>query len=149
MTPAFLDLERALNIHRVLIERFGGSGGIRDLGLLESALAMPRQAFGGQYLHSDLFEMAAAYLFHIVKNHPFVDGNKRVGAMAAYCFLEVNGIELDASNEEFERVTLTVAEGKLSKSGVAEFFREHGKRGGVQPLLRPRVKPAARTSRRG
>ena len=70
MTPEFLSLAEALEIHRDQIERYGGNTGIRDLGLLQSALAMPAAGFGERYLHTDLFEMAAAYLFHIVQNHP-------------------------------------------------------------------------------
>lgn len=81
----FLDLDRALRMHRSLIEAYGGSDGLRDAGLLESALAMPQASFDGQYLHADLFEMAAAYLYHIVQNHPFVDGNKRTGAASRLC----------------------------------------------------------------
>ena len=75
MDPTFLTLDEVIEIHRDMIERYGGSFGIRDEGLLESAVAMPQAGFGEQYPHSSVFEMAAAYLFHIVKNHPFVDGN--------------------------------------------------------------------------
>lgn len=86
MTPVFLTLDEALDIHRDQIQRYGGSSGIRDLGLLQSALAQPQAAFAGQFLHADLIEMAAAYLFHITQNHPFVDGNKRTGTAAALVF---------------------------------------------------------------
>ena len=81
MNPIFLSLAEVLEIHRDQIERYGGDPGIRDLDLLQSALAIPAAGFGGQYLHNDLYEMAAAYLFHITQNHPFVDGNKRTGAV--------------------------------------------------------------------
>jgi len=84
--PQFLKLQRVLQIHESQIESFGGSSGIRDLGLLKSALAMPQASFGGTYLHADLYEMAAAYLFHIVSNHPFLDGNKRTGTAVALFF---------------------------------------------------------------
>jgi death-on-curing protein len=77
MLPLFLDIDRVLRTHRSLIERYGGAEGIRDVGLLHSAIAMPQASFGGEFLHKNLFEMAAAYLYHIVQNHPFVDGNKR------------------------------------------------------------------------
>ena len=127
MDPVFLELEESVEIHRDQIERYGGRTGIRDMALLQSALAMPRAGSGGQYFHTDLPEMAAAYLFHIVKNHPFVDGNKRVGAMAAFVFLELNGITLEAREPAFEKVVLSVAEGKSDKAAVAAFFRKHAK----------------------
>jgi death-on-curing protein len=125
MTPVFLGLDEVLEIHRDQIERYGGSSGVRDMGLLQSALAMPQAGSGGQYFHADLYEMAAAYLFHIVKNHPFVDGNKRVGAMAAFAFLKLNGITLKASEPAFEKVVLSVAEGTTDKAAIARFFRKH------------------------
>ena len=86
MNPIFLCLEDIFEIHADQISRYGGSPGTRDLRLLESALAMPESGFGRQYLHlhTDLYEMAAAYLYHLVQNHPFMDGNKPVGAMAAF-----------------------------------------------------------------
>ena len=127
MSPLFLRLNDLLEIHRDQIERYGGSLGVRDMGLLESALAMPQDGFGGQYFHGDLFEMAAAYLFHIVRNHPFVDGNKRAGAMAAYAFLRLNEIAFDAPGSDFERVVLSVAEGKFQKPAVADFFRRRSR----------------------
>lgn len=128
MAPTFLGLDEALEIHGDQIERYGGKPGIRDLGLLESALAMPQAGSGGQFFHADLFEMAAAYLFHIVKNHPFVDGNKRVGAMAAFTFLKLNGLTMEAGvRRAFEKVVLGVAEGKATKASVAEFFRKHAR----------------------
>lgn len=77
MQPLFLDLARILRTHRSLIEYYGGAEGVRDVGLLHSAVAMPQASFGGAFLHQDLFEMAAAHLYHIVQNHPFLDGNKR------------------------------------------------------------------------
>jgi len=121
----FLTTEMVQSIHEDQIQRYGGSFGIRDMGLLESAVAMPQAGFGGQYFHTDLFEMAAAYLFHIVKNHPFVDGNKRVGSMAAYAFLELNGKTFDAPEREYGDLVLAVAEGKRTKSAIAEFFRKY------------------------
>ena len=109
--PVFLTLGEVIEIHRDQIERYGGGPGIRDLGLLQSALAMPAAGFGGRYLHTDLYEMAAAYLFHITKNHPFVDGNKRTGAVATLVFLSLNGVEVEAGEEEFERIVVGIAEG--------------------------------------
>jgi death-on-curing protein len=82
----FLNLGEVLEIHRDQIARYGGSSGLRDLNLLKSAVAMPQATFDGEFLHTDIFEMAAACLFHIVGNHPFLDGNKRVGAVACLVF---------------------------------------------------------------
>jgi len=89
---------------------------------------MPQAAFGGQFLHADLFEMAAAYLFHIVQNHPFIDANKRTGTDAAVTFLTMNGVELTAAIPPFKEMVLSVAQGKTSKSAVAEFFRKHSRK---------------------
>ncbi len=86
---------------------------------------MPQAGAGNQYFHADLFEMAAAYLFHVVRNHPFVDGNKRTGVTAALVFLEMNGIEIRASDEALVKTVLALAEGKLQKGALAEFFRRH------------------------
>ena len=90
--PVFLDVEDVLLIHEEQLPRYGGSPGIRDRGLLESAVAMPRATVGGDFAHEDLFAMAAAYAFHIAQNQPFVDGNKRTGLLAALVFLDVNGV---------------------------------------------------------
>jgi death-on-curing protein len=125
--PVFLTLGEVIEIHRDQIERYGGDTGIRDLGILQSAKAMPAAGFGGRYLHADLIEMAAAYLFHLTQNHPFIDGNKRTGAVASLVFLSLNGIELEADEEEFERAVLGVAEGKISNAAVAEFFRNNSR----------------------
>jgi len=127
MSPDFLTLQDILRIHLDQIERYGGSLGVRDQGLLESAIAMPQAGFGGQFYHTDLCEMGAAYLFHLTKNHAFIDGNKRVGTAAAIVFLDMNGRSLEASNEAVVALTLGVAEGKLTKSAVAEFFRKHSR----------------------
>ena len=89
---------------------------------------MPASGFGENYLHADLFEMAAAYLFHIIQNHPFVDGNKRVGAASALVFLRLNRVEVNATNDALVETVLAVAQGKMGKAGVAEFFRKHAKK---------------------
>ena len=128
MALVFLSLDEVIEIHREMIERYGGSVGVRDMGLLESAVAMAEAGFGDQYLHSDLFEMAAAYLFHIARNHPFIDGNKRTGAIAAFVFLKLNRVTLNASDREFERIVRTVAEGKTGKAAVAEFLRRNNQK---------------------
>ena len=118
-------MEEAREIHADQIERYGGSPGIRDITLLQSAIAMPAAGFGEQYLHADLFEMAAAYLFHIVNDHPFVDGNKRVGIASALVFLELNGVGMKATNDALVEMVLAVVEHKMAKAGIAEFFRAH------------------------
>jgi death-on-curing protein len=128
VAPVFLGLAHVIEIHRDQIARYGGSLGVRDQGLLESAIAMPQSGMGGEYFHRDVFEMAAAYLFHIVKNHPFVDGNKRVGAMTAFVFLRMNGLEMAAGDPAFERLVLSVAEGRADKATVAKFLRQNSRR---------------------
>jgi death-on-curing protein len=124
----FLSLDEVIEIHQEMIDRYGGSGGIRDQGLLESAVASPQAGFGGQYLHVDVFEMAAAYLFNITMNHPFIDGNKRTGATAAFVFLKLNNLTLTAGENQFELIVRTVAEGKLGKDEIAKFFQKNSKR---------------------
>jgi death-on-curing protein len=123
--PDFLTLDEVQELHRDQIERYGGKAGVRNLGLLESALSAPCAGIAGQYFHADLFEMAAAYLFHIVQNHPFIDGNKRVGAMAAFVFLSLNDLHLSATDLEYEEVVRSVAEGRMTKGEVAAFLRSH------------------------
>ena len=125
MSPIFLNLSEVLRIHRDQIERYGGEPGIRDLGLLQSALAMLAAGFGGRFLHNDLFEMAAAYLFHITRNHPFVDGNKRTGAVCALVFLELNDMEINAGEDALVEMVTAVAEGRMEKEAIADFLRKH------------------------
>lgn len=121
--PLFLTIEEVLEIHAWQVEEFGGDRAVLDRRLLESAVAMPQQAFGGRYVHEDLASMAAAYLFHLVKNHPFADGNKRTGMHAALVFLELNGFELELPVDEAERITLGIAAGTLGKEAAARFFQ--------------------------
>jgi death-on-curing protein len=117
--PLFLDVEDVIEIHAIQLEVYGGSPGLRDRGLLESAVAQPQASFGGELAHRGLLAMAAAYLFHIVSNHPFVDGNKRAGLLAALVFLDMNGITVDHSSEALYELTMGVAEGRLQKTTVA------------------------------
>ena len=124
----FLTLEEVLFLHKNQIEKFGGSHGIRDRGLLESALATPQATFSGVYLHTDLFEMASAYFFHLVMNHPFIDGNKRIGTLAADVFLYTNGYDLTASPHEIERLALDTAQGKIDKHQITSFLKTHSKK---------------------
>jgi death-on-curing protein len=123
MDPVFLSLAEVLEIHQDQGARYGGASGIRDIELLKSALGMPSATFGGRLLHTDIYEMAAAYLFHLVKNHPFVDGSKRTGAVAALIFLALNQFEVDAPEDEFADMVLAVARGDLDKADVAVFIR--------------------------
>ena len=126
--PIFLTLAEIIEIHEYQIERFGGSDGLRSLDLLNSAIGMPSSSFNGNYLHPTIPDMAAAYLFHIVGNHPFLDGNKRVGTMSALIFLEMNGYDFNASDDELTAVVLLVASGKMLKDELSLFFRQHSRR---------------------
>jgi death on curing protein len=123
VNPEFLDLDDVVEIHRSLIDEYGGSHGVRDFALLESAVAQPRAGFSGQYLHVDTFEMAAAYVFHMIRNHPFVDGNKRVGVQCALTFLEINGFSIDRPSTLLEETALRAARGGCDKHEVAEVLR--------------------------
>ena len=125
--PIFLTIDEIIEIHEDQITRYGGISGVRDLGLLESALAMPEASFDREFLHTGLFEMAAAYLFHLAKNHPFLDGNKRAALMAALTFLGRNGIELDAPEEPLVKLVLNVAEGKATKAEAAVFLQKYAR----------------------
>ena len=121
----FLTMDVVLNIHRRMIEEFGGDGSIRDRGLLEPAIAMLRQRFGGKLLHDNMAEQAAAYLYHICCNHAFVDGNKRTAMAAAEFFLLLNEAQLPATNDELYELTMSVAQGSIDKKTVTVFFQEH------------------------
>lgn len=125
MSIDFLNIEDVLKLHSNQIELYGGDHSVRDMGLLESAIAQPRASFGGEYLHNDIYEMAAAYMFHLVQNHPFVDGNKRIGAVASLVFLDINGIEIKAEKGRLYDLTLSVATGQTGKKEIAQFFRAH------------------------
>jgi death-on-curing protein len=123
--PVFLSLDNVLYMHSDSIRTEGGCDGVRDVALLESAVMMPQQQFGGEYLHHGLAAMAAAYLYHIACNHPFVDGNKLAAAMAAFVFLDANGQEVGATEAEFEALVLEVASGTISKDDLISWFAEH------------------------
>jgi death-on-curing protein len=125
MEPTFLSLQEVLDLQEHQIARYGGSMGVRDLGLLESALAQPQAQFGGEFLHEDIFMMAAAYLFHIAKNHPFVDGNKRAGLATMILFLNLNGLKLKADPDALTDLVLAVAQGQAGKEQIAAFLRRH------------------------
>jgi death-on-curing protein len=128
--PIFLSVEHVLAIHERMIVEFGGEASVRDYGLLESAVAMPAAGFGGEFLHDGVPAMAAAYLFHLCQNHPFVDGNKRTAVATAEIFVLLNGRSLSATNRELEHLTLGVADGTVSKGEAIKFFKRHVKRAG-------------------
>jgi death-on-curing protein len=119
----FLDVARALALHDASLTRYGGLPGIRDAGALASAVAQPEASFGGQLLHSTVYDQASAYHFHIAKNHAFLDGNKRTALACAVVFLEMNGYEIPReANDELEALTLRVAEGQVSKAQLSAYF---------------------------
>ncbi len=121
--PEFLTLAEVIRIHRDQVTRYGGNPGIHDLSLLTSALAMPEAMFGGKLLHENHFERAAAYAYHICQNHPFIDGNKRVGLAAALVYLEINGIEITDTGEELYGMMMETASGRMGKAGIAATFK--------------------------
>lgn len=123
--PRFLSKELVLALHQDQINTFGGSSGVRDIGLLDSALALPQQTFGGELLHPTIYEQAAAYLYHIAKNHPFIDGNKRTACAAMEIFLELNSYVLNLSDEEEIELVLQVAQGNMSKEELSAFLSRY------------------------
>lgn len=125
MSPLFLTLDEVLSLHAEQIRLFGGSAGIRDVGLLQSAIGSVEATFGGAFLHETIFSMAAGYLCGICRNHPFIDGNKRTGVAAALTFLELNGVEVDADEDAFYDLIIGVIEGRVSKASVTVFLEEH------------------------
>lgn len=123
--PPFLTLDEVLGIHADQIRMYGGGSGVRDLNLLRSALAMPETTFDGEYLHPSVFEMAGAYLFHIARNHPFVDGNKRTALMCALVFLGLSGERIESEPDDLYRVVDGVAAGTVEKAEVTVFLKRH------------------------
>ena len=124
--PIWVEKRDALAIHEQLLILHGGASGLRDEGLLESALARPRQQFA--YASPDIIELASAYTAGIVRNHPFVDGNKRTGFVAGILFLEVNGYVFTATEAEAAQAVLELAAGTVDETGFAAFLRDHVKR---------------------
>lgn len=120
----YLSREQLLAIHAAQLARFGGAQGVPDMGTLESALARPAMTFGGEDVYPDLAAKAAALMHSIIMNHPFLDGNKRVGIMAAELFIELNDARLRADDDELEEMTLAVARGELDAERVAIWFRQ-------------------------
>lgn len=127
MEPLFLTLAEVIDIHTDQIRRYGGEDGARDLGLLESAISIPQAGFGGRLLHSSLFEMAAAYAYHISENQPFVDGNKRTALASALIFLEMNDVHLKDPKGRLYDAMIKLATHRLSKKALAALLGELAK----------------------
>jgi death-on-curing protein len=125
MTTKFIPEELVLVIHADLLQRYGGQPGVRDRGLLESALAQPRMTAGGKEIHKTVFDKAAAYGFHLCNNHPFIDGNKRVAFVIMDVFLQKNGWEIVSSEEEAYTMMVALASGKLTRAQLASWLKEH------------------------
>ena len=121
----YLSLQEVISLHSLLIAQSGGSSGLRDRGALESAVAQPEASFGGEELYPDLASKAAALGHSLIQNHPFVDGNKRVGHAAMEVFLLLNGHEIAASIDEQEHIIISVASGKMARIDLGEWLREH------------------------
>jgi death-on-curing protein len=122
----FFTVEQVIEIHDAFLEDHGGLPGIRDKGLLISAVEMPRASMFGEYLHKTIYDKAEAYLFHIVQNHPFNDGNKRTGALTTILFLEENGMKIIFSDHDYEEFVVNIAQGQKNKEQIA-YFLKHGK----------------------
>lgn len=124
LTPKFLSLDDVLRLHADQIDSFGGSQGVRDEGLLESALAQPQSTFGGELLHPTIQDQAAAYFYHLAMNHPFIDGNKRTAFAAMDSFLRLNGYSLNLTDEQVYNLVMQVAQGNMNKEELAAFLKE-------------------------
>jgi death on curing protein len=123
MNVVFPTIDDVLELHALSLRRYGGTEGIRERALLESALAQPQAIFGGRFLYEDLFTMAAAYVFHLVKNHPFIDGNKRIGLATALAFLDINGVSIDRGTDElFSDSSWRVTKTAMSSVDKLEVF---------------------------
>ncbi|OGU76762.1 MAG: death-on-curing protein [Ignavibacteria bacterium RIFCSPLOWO2_12_FULL_56_21] len=128
MSTKFVPEEIVPILHRDLLQRYGGKPGIRDAGLLSSALSQPRMTYGGKFVHRTVFEKASAYGFHLCSNHPFIDGNKRVAFVVMVLFLSQNGYELTANEEEAFEIMMAVADGKVKKPALASWLKAHSTR---------------------
>jgi death on curing protein len=124
----FLRKDTILAFHQDQLGRYGGKAGIRDENLLESSLALPEASFGGEYVHEDLFHMAAAYGYHLCLNHPFYDGNKRTALIAMYIFLYVNGYQLVADKKSLFAIMMDLAQGKVSKDELRDYLQKKSKK---------------------
>jgi death on curing protein len=124
-TPKFLTISQVLDIHQRQIQRFGGTSGVRDEGLLDSALAQPQATFGGELLHPTIHEQAAAYLYHLAMNHPFIDGNKRTAFAVMLTFWNLNGYTLNLSQEQAYNLVIQVVQKEISKEELSGFLELH------------------------
>jgi len=118
----YITVDQAIKIHDRQIEQHGGLKGLRDLGLLTSAIEMPKSAFSGIEMYPTLFDKAAAYIFYLAKNHPFIDGNKRTAAFTAILFLRLNGLNVKIDLKQYELLIVGTAEGLISKAQLSLFF---------------------------
>jgi len=125
MAIQFIPKDVVLTVHADLLQRYGGQPGVRDIRLLDSALAQPKMTFGKKYVHKSIFDKAAAYGFHVCKNHPFIDGKKRVAFVLMDIFMQKNGWEIVASEEEAYKTMTNLASGKLTKSQLSNWLKEH------------------------
>ena len=123
----FFEYEQVVKIHRSLIEKTGGMDGIRDAQLLDSALKTPFQTFGGNNLYPDILDKASQLCYSLIENHPFIDGNKRIGVHLMLLFLKLNNIEVNYSQQELIDFGLDIASGKMSKNDIKEWIIEHRK----------------------
>jgi death on curing protein len=119
-----LSVEIVREIHAEAIAQFGGSDGVRDLALLESAIAAPQAILSGKSPYKDIIELGAAYLFYLCRNHPFIDGNKRTALGACIVFLRLNGIDPKPDGSEWEQLTLDIAAGKIDRDTTTTRLRE-------------------------
>ena len=124
-TPRFLSISQVLDIHQDEINSFGGTSGVRDEGLLDSALAQPQATFGGELLHPTIGEQAAAYLYHLAMNHPFIDGNKRTAFAVMDTFITLNGYSLNLSQEQAYNLVIRVVQKEISKEELSGFLELH------------------------
>jgi death-on-curing protein len=124
----FLTKDLILTFHYDQLGLYGGKEGIRDEKLLESALAQPQSSFDGNYIHQDLFQIAAAYGFHLCQNHPFYDGNKRISLIAMYTFLYVNGYQLVADKKSLFAIIMDLAQGIVTKDQLSDYLKKNSKK---------------------
>lgn len=124
-TPRFLSISQVLDIHQDEINSFGGTSGVRDEGLLDSALAQPQATFGGELLHPTIHEQAAAYLYHLAMNHPFIDGNKRTAFAVMDTFITLNGYSLNLSQDQAYNLVIQVVQKEISKEELSAFLELH------------------------
>lgn len=122
--PVFLTLAEVVEVHKNQIALYGGQRGVRDISLLQSAVAQPQASFSGKWLHSNIFVMASAYVFHICQNRPFIDGNKRTALASALVFLQMNNIEIEAPHQELYKMMRDLTQGKIDKQFLSQILEK-------------------------